>query len=72
MSVYAIQNKRTKEFVYGTDYRYGKPAHQFTEPEVGLLFTSRFDAELTMEGRRCGKSYEVVEVKPLEVLEGSE
>ena len=68
MSAYAIQNKITGEFVYGTDYRYRPTAHQFTEPEVGLMFTSRYDAEIIMKSRRCGKSYRVVEVEPLKVV----
>lgn len=68
MSAYAIQNKRTGKFVYGTDYRYGKTAHQFTDEEIGLLFASRSEAELIMQSRRCGKCYHVVEVEPLKVV----
>lgn len=65
---YAIQNKRTKKFVFGTDWRFSPP-HQITESEVGMIFTEKFDAEITMSVRKCGKEYEVVEIKPLEVVD---
>lgn len=64
---YAIQNRRTGKFVTGTDWRFSPP-HQITEFEVGMLFTEKIDAVMTMDRRRCGDDYRVVEVKPLEVV----
>ena len=80
MSVYAIQNKRTGRFVTGTDKRHWHKVsemsrgvwEQLTSYEAGLLFETKHEAELELDIRRCGKDYRVVEVKPLEVLEGGE
>jgi len=33
-----------------------------------MMFTQRFDAEITLASRRCGDDYRVVEVKPLKVV----
>lgn len=41
--MYAIQHKRTKKFVYGTDKRYSK-FRQRTSNEQALLFESYFTA----------------------------
>ena len=64
---YAIQNRRTGKFVMGTDWRF-HPPHQITDAHAGMMFTQRFDAEITLASRRCGDDYRVVEVKPLEVV----
>ena len=65
---YAIQNRRTGKFVVGTDWRFSPP-HQRTNAHAGMMFSERFDAEMTMVNRGCGGEYRVVEVKPLEVVE---
>lgn len=59
---YAIRNKRTKKYVFGTDYRYN-PRHQRTDPDIGLIFRTEQDAMLEMRIRGCGKQYEVVAVR---------
>ena len=77
MSVYAIQNKRTGRFVIGTNERHFHKVsnmargvwEQITSDEAGLLFETEFAAQHSLDIRRCGKDYRVVQVKPLEVLE---
>ena len=65
--MWAIRNKRTHKFVYGTDFRYS-PRRQFTSDERALLFETEEDAKREFNHRRCGKDYQVVPVR-LEVLE---
>lgn len=62
---FAIQNTKTKKFVTGTDYRYS-PARQFTHKDIGLLWGNKTFCEMNYIHRQCGKTYEVVEVKPIE------
>lgn len=64
--MYAIQNKRTKKFVYGTDFRYS-PFHQRTSYNRAMTFDSYRLAEATFEDRKCGKDYKIVRIK-LDVL----
>lgn len=64
---YAIRNKRTGKWVYGTDHRY-HPWHQRTSDDKALLFEDYKLACLEFEARRCGKAYEIVPVR-LEALE---
>lgn len=64
---YAIRSKRTKKWVYGTDYRY-HPWHQRTSAEKALVFDDYKLAKLAFEARRCGKAYEIVPVR-IEVIE---
>lgn len=66
MSV-AIRNRKTRKFVYGTDYRY-HPAHQFTSEDRAIIYESWDHAEVEFRARECGKSYEIVPVR-IEVLE---
>ena len=65
--MFAIRNKRTKKWMYGTDYRYW-PRHQRTSYEQALLFETYDEAEKETVYRECGKDYEIVPVK-LEVIE---
>lgn len=60
--MYAIRNKKTGKWLYGTDYRY-YPFHQRTSYEKALTFEDKWDAEMTLKARRCNKNYEVVKVE---------
>lgn len=64
--MYAIINKKTKEFVYGTDYRY-RPKRQRTSSEQALIFDDFESAGIDFKCRECGKDYEIVEVR-LEII----
>lgn len=66
--MFAILNKITGKWVYGTDYRY-KPSRQRTSVHEALIFDSRSNAEHEFKMRRCGRNYEVVEVELKEVTE---
>lgn len=59
---FTIMNKRTKKFVYGTDFRC-YPHRQFTSVNEALTFSRRESAELAMKMRGCGKDYIVIPVK---------
>lgn len=59
---YAIRNRRTKKWWYGTDYRY-HPVHQRTDTERCMVFETHEIAKLTMMCRGCGRDYEVVKVE---------
>ena len=65
--MWAIRNKRTRKWVYGTDRRYW-PRHQRTSEDKALIFENKEDARYEMKHRQCGKDYEVVPVR-LEVIE---
>lgn len=67
--MYAIRNKRTRKWLYGTDYSYadGKP-RQRTSDDRAMLWENYEDATNEFRWRRCGKDYEVVPVR-LEALE---
>lgn len=58
---FAIKNKRTSKYVYGTDYRHFPPT-QRTSTDKMLLYDSREDAEMDFRHRRCGKDYIVIAV----------
>ena len=64
--VWAIRNKRTDYWVYGTDYRYSPP-HQRTSFGRALTYETKKDAEFDFRHRKCGKEYEIVPVR-LEAL----
>lgn len=59
---WAIVNKRTGKFVYGTDYRYS-PRRQRTSAYKAILYDNRFSAEVDFENRECGKDYKIVPVQ---------
>ena len=68
--MFAIRNKKTKKWVYGTDHRYW-PYRQRTSFEQAMTFPDRETAEFTAHIRRCSKDYEVVEVELKEVRQQS-
>lgn len=65
--MYAIRNRRTRLFVYGTDYRY-HPPHQRTSNDKVLVYETEREAQFDFRHRGCGKDYEIVPVR-MEVLE---
>ena len=67
---YAIRNKRTGKFVYGTDRRYC-PWRQRTSEKKALIFEDYIVAKIAFQFRGCGKAYEIVPVR-IEVIEGEE
>ena len=65
--MYAIQNIKTGNFVYGTDYRYSPP-HQKTSFKRMLTYDSLYSAMVDfMCQRKCGKDYRIVLPKTVEV-----
>lgn len=65
--MYAIWNKQTLKWWYGSDYRWSPP-HQRTSDEKAVTFASREDAESIMTARKINpKRYEIVKVKLYEV-----
>lgn len=60
--MYAIRNKKTKKWLFGTDRRYFPP-HQRTADDRVLIFSDRKCAEIEMTSRRCNKNYEIVAVR---------
>lgn len=64
--MFAIQNQKTKAFVYGTDYRYSPP-HQRTSLWRMLTYQSKSDAFDDLRYRKCGKDHKVVCLKTIEV-----
>lgn len=60
--MYAIINKRTKKWVYGTWWQDGRRV-QRTSSERLLTYERREDAELDFHCRRCGRDYQIVQVK---------
>lgn len=65
---YAIRNRRTKKWVYGTDKRY-YPPHQRTSFDECIVYYSYESAADDFCHRRCGKEYEIV---PVRIVEESE
>ena len=65
--MYAIRHKKTKKFVYGTDYRQyynGTKTHkQRTSSNQALTYADKDYAEIDMLTRGMSKDYEIVEVK---------
>lgn len=64
--MFAIQNIKTGNFLYGTDYRYFPP-HQRTSRNQALTYDCLTTAKADFCRRRCGKDYRVVCLKTLEV-----
>ena len=73
--MYAIRHKKTKKWVYGTDFRMRHPRmtarkisgkyyshEQFTSEDKALLFGDYLTSQVDFEYRGCGKDYEIVEV----------
>lgn len=66
--MYAIRNKRTKKWLYGTDYRRCPPI-QRTSFNQAITFEDLEEAEHQFKRRQCGKDYVIVEVE-LRVIGG--
>ena len=64
--MWAIRNKRTRKWVYGTDYRYS-PCRQLTCEDRALIYRTEAEAQAEFAFRDCGKNYEIVPVR-LEAL----
>ena len=65
--MWAIRNKRTKKWLYGTNFdRNGRP-QQRTSFEWVMTWDEYNRAEIEYQRRRCGKDYEIVPVKIVEV-----
>lgn len=65
--MYAIINKRTKKWLYGTWWQNGRIV-QRTSEDNAKLFEWHFEAETEFKRRCCGKDYKIVPVR-LEILE---
>ena len=59
---YAIRNKKSKRWLYGTDYRYSPP-HQRLSDDTPYLYPTQWLAELAFKARMCNKDYEIVKVE---------
>lgn len=64
--MYAIQNIKTKKFVYGTDSRYF-PRRQRTSRKQMITYASAWQAQVDYKARHCGKDYRIVLLKEVEV-----
>lgn len=61
--MYAIKNKITKQWLYGTDYREWPPRQRISNRQV-LTFETLEDAIYEFKNRKCDKyEYEIVEVE---------
>lgn len=60
--IYAIRNKRTKKWLFGTWWQDGRVI-QRTSHEKVLTFDDYEDAKHELRTRRCGKDYEIVPVR---------
>ena len=67
--MFAIQNKRTAQFVFGTDYRF-HPPRQRTSMNKLCTYESAAEANADRLNRRCGRDYVVVEIE-VRVVEGA-
>jgi len=66
--MWAIRNKRTKKWLYGTNFdRNGRP-YQLTSFDCVMTWDEYSGAEIEYRQRRCGKDYELVPIK-IEVAE---
>ena len=68
--MYAIRNKRTGKWLYGSWHQDGRII-QRTSEDNAMIFKSFEDAKFEFIARQCGKSYEIVPVR-LEKLEGEQ
>ena len=63
--MYAIRHKRTKMWVYGTDYR-PLPYRQKTSSVNALTYRTYALARVDFASRMCGQEYEIVRVRIVE------
>lgn len=64
--MWAIRNKRTRKWLYGTDYS-GKKIHQRTSEERCMVFETEQIARAEMRWRKCGVNYEAVPIRIEEI-----
>lgn len=60
--MYAIINKRTKKWVFGTDFNY-YPHRQRTSFDNVAIYSDLREAQFRFEWRGCGRDYKIVEVE---------
>ena len=64
--MYAIQNVKTGQWVYGTDFRYPIP-HQRTSKDQMMTWEDEDAVKLEFSRRKCGKDYKIAVLKTVEV-----
>lgn len=71
--MYAIQNIKTKKYVFGTDRRYS-PYKQRTSKNAVLTWKYAFEVRTEFLIRQCGKDYRIVkvEIETIEIIEDIE
>ena len=60
--MWAIRNKRTRKWVYGTWWQDGRVVQRTSDDRV-MIFESYEDAKREYKHRKCGKCYELVPVR---------
>lgn len=60
--MYAIKNRRTGLWVYGTWWQRSGRVVQRTSSDRALLYARPSDAEFDFKHRQCGKDYKIVKV----------
>ena len=65
--MYAIQNRRTKKYMTGTDFRM-TPHRQFTSHDEAKTYGRLISAARDFQSRQCGVEYRIVSVS-LSVME---
>ena len=65
--MWAIRNKRTRKWLFGTWWQNGRVI-QRTSDDMAMIFETEEYAKNEMRWRKCGKDYEAVPVR-IEVLE---
>ncbi len=64
--MYAIRNKRTGKWLYGTDFRH-YPYTQRTSFEQAMTWEMYEAAFSEFKSRMCGKDYEIIPVRIEEI-----
>lgn len=57
--MYAIRNRKTNKYIYGTDFRFSPPRQRCSENAM-RVYEYLFEAVLEYKRRRCGRDYEIV------------
>lgn len=71
--MYAIQNVKTGEFVFGTNFCYEPDVNQQRiSLEQMLTYSGLRSAKIDFICRECGKDYRIVRLRPPEVERGIE
>ena len=65
--MWAIRNKRTRKWMYGTKWTNNYDARQLTSNDQVMVFDTYEQARLEMRWRQCGRDYEIVPVRIEEV-----